>query len=93
MRRWALGAAIGLLALLWILVAATVLTTRYGDHMLWPPRPDARAVEIYVVSNGYHTGIAIPRGTLAEFSSGRGYPALRQRDQRQIGRASCRERV
>ena len=62
--------------LLWVLVVATVLTTRYGDPMLWPPRPDARSVEIYVVSNGYHTGVALPRAALAEFASGRGYPAL-----------------
>jgi uncharacterized protein (TIGR02117 family) len=76
MRRAAIGLAIGLLVLLWVLVVATVLTTRYGDPMLWPPRPDARSVEIYVVSNGYHTGVALPRAALAEFASGRGYPAL-----------------
>lgn len=76
MRRAALGLAIGLLALLWILGVATVLTTRYGDRMLWPPRPDAGSIEIYVVSNGYHTGVALPRAALAEFASGRGYPAL-----------------
>jgi len=76
MRRWALGLAIGLLALLWILGVATVLTTRYGDRMLWPPRPDAGSIEIHVVSNGYHTGVALPRAALAEFASGRGYPAL-----------------
>src|SRR5437016_3431515 len=75
MRRAALGLGIGLLALLWILGVATVLTTRYGDPMLWPAR-DARIVEVYVVSNGYHTGIALPRERLAEFASGRGYPAL-----------------
>jgi uncharacterized protein (TIGR02117 family) len=76
MRRAAIGLAVGLLALLWILGVTTVLTMRYADPMLWPPRPDARTVEIYVVSNGYHTGVALPRGTLAEFASGRGYPAL-----------------
>ena len=76
MRRAAIGLAIGLLALLWILVLTTVLTTRYGDPMLWPPRADARTIEIHVVSNGYHTGIAVPRAALAEFASGRGYPAL-----------------
>jgi uncharacterized protein (TIGR02117 family) len=44
--------------------------------MLWPPRPGARTIEIAVVSNGYHAGIALPRLALAEFASGRGYPAL-----------------
>jgi uncharacterized protein (TIGR02117 family) len=76
MRRWALGLGVVLLALFWILGVATVLTTRYGDRMLWPPRPDAGSIEIYVVSNGYHTGVALPRAALAEYASGRGYPAL-----------------
>jgi uncharacterized protein (TIGR02117 family) len=76
MRRAAIGLAVALLALLWIAVVAVIFTTRYGDPMLWPPRPDAGRVEIYVVSNGYHTGVALPRATLAEFASGRGYPAL-----------------
>jgi uncharacterized protein (TIGR02117 family) len=76
MRRWAIGLGIGVIALLWIVGVAIVLTTRYGDPMLWPPRAETRTVEIFVVSNGYHTGVALPRGTLAEFASGRGYPAL-----------------
>jgi uncharacterized protein (TIGR02117 family) len=76
MRRAAIGLGIGLIALLWIAGVAVIFTTRYGDPMLWPPRADTRTVEIYVVSNGYHTGVALPRATLAEFASGRGYPAL-----------------
>ena len=76
MRRWALALGVVLLALFWILGVATVLTTRYGDRMLWPPRPDAGLIEIYVVSNGYHTGVALPRAALAEYAGGRGYPAL-----------------
>ena len=43
--------------------------------MLWPPR-DERIVEVYVISNGYHAGLALPRARLAEFAGGRGYPAL-----------------
>ena len=76
MRRAAIGLAVGLLALFWVLVLATIATMRYADPMLWPPRADAGAIEVFVVSNGYHTGIALPRGALAEFASGRGYPAL-----------------
>jgi uncharacterized protein (TIGR02117 family) len=76
MRRWACGLGIAALALAGALIVATVLTTRYGDPMLWPPRPGAGSIEIYVVSNGYHTGLALPRAALAEFASGRGYPAL-----------------
>ena len=76
MKRLAIGVVIGLLALLWVLVVTTIVTARYGDPMLWPPRADARVIEVHLVSNGYHTGIAIPREALAEFASGRGYPAL-----------------
>jgi uncharacterized protein (TIGR02117 family) len=76
MRRWAERIGLTLFVLFSILLAATVLTTRYGDPMLWPPRPDAGSIEIFVVSNGYHTGVALPRAALAEFASGRGYPAL-----------------
>jgi uncharacterized protein (TIGR02117 family) len=75
MRRLAIGLAIGLLGPFWILVLTTIVTMRYADPMLWPAR-DGRTADIYVVSNGYHTGIALPRDTLAEFASGRGYPAL-----------------
>jgi uncharacterized protein (TIGR02117 family) len=75
-RRVAIGFAVVLLVLLWVLVVTTIVTTRYGDPMLWPPRADSRVIEVHLVSNGYHTGIAIPRDALAEFASGRGYPAL-----------------
>jgi uncharacterized protein (TIGR02117 family) len=75
--KW-LAAAIGivLLALFLFLGGATIATMRYADPMMWPPRADELSVEVAVVSNGYHTGIAIPRATLAEYAGGRGYPAL-----------------
>jgi uncharacterized protein (TIGR02117 family) len=80
MRRWArgLGAAFGLLLLfaIWMIGGAAWITARPADPMLWPPREGARTVEIYVISNGYHSGVALPRAALAEFASGRGYPAL-----------------
>jgi uncharacterized protein (TIGR02117 family) len=79
MRRWTirLGAVLLVLSVALVAFAATaVITAGPGDPMLWPPRPGARAIEIAVVSNGYHAGIALPRAALAEFASGRGYPAL-----------------
>ena len=80
MRRWAgrIAAGIGvvLLVLFWVIAGAAFITARPADPMLWPPRPDAGRVEVVLVSNGYHTGLALPRATLAEFASGRGYPAL-----------------
>ena len=54
---------------------AAWITARPADPMLWPPR-DGRIVDVYVISNGYHAGLALPRARLAEFASGRGYPAL-----------------
>ena len=79
MRRWAKGLAIafGVLVLfaVWMIGGAAWITARPGG-------PDAVAGarrahrEVYVISNGYHAGLALPRARLAEFASGRGYPAL-----------------
>jgi uncharacterized protein (TIGR02117 family) len=71
--RWAGRLAIALAVLLVVLAAAAAITARPADPMLWPPRPGERTVEIVVVSNGYHAGVALPRAALAEFA---GYPAL-----------------
>jgi uncharacterized protein (TIGR02117 family) len=80
MLRWArgLGVAFGVLLLfaVWMVAGAAWITARPADPMLWPPRAGARAIEITIVSNGYHAGLALPRAALAEFASGRGYPAL-----------------
>ena len=80
MRRWAgriaAGIGVALLVLLWVLAGAAYITARPADPMLWPPRADAGRIEVVLVSNGYHTGLALPRAALAEFASGRGYPAL-----------------
>jgi uncharacterized protein (TIGR02117 family) len=76
MRRLAAGLGIVLLLSLLAFAGAAFITSRPADPKLWPPRPDARAIEVFVVSNGYHTGIALPRPAVAEFSSERGYPAL-----------------
>ena len=79
MLRWArrFGVALGVLLLfaIWMIGGAAWITARPADPMLWPAR-DGRTVEVYVISNGYHAGLALPRATLAEFASGRGYPAL-----------------
>lgn len=73
---WRVGFGVVVLGALWALIAAAFITARPGDPMLWPPREGAGKVEIYVTSNGYHTGIALPRAALAEYAGGRGYPAL-----------------
>jgi uncharacterized protein (TIGR02117 family) len=80
MRRWArriaAGIGVALLVLLGALIGAAYITARPADPMLWPPREGARTIEVVLVSNGYHTGLALPRSTLAEYASERGYPAL-----------------
>ena len=80
MRRWAAriaaGIGVALLVLLGVLIGAAYITARPADPMLWPPSPDAAKIEVVLVSNGYHAGLALPRATLAEYASERGYPAL-----------------
>lgn len=75
-RRLGLVLGIVLLLALGVLGAAAVITARPADPTLWPPRPDARQIDIVVTSNGYHAGLALPRAALAEAASSRGYPAL-----------------
>jgi uncharacterized protein (TIGR02117 family) len=75
-KRIAFWLGVVVLGALWGLAGAAVITARPADPMLWPPRPDAATIEIAVTSNGYHSGVALPRTVLAEFASGRGYPAL-----------------
>lgn len=79
MWRWAKGLAIAFVVLalfaVWMIGGAAWITARPADPMLWPPR-EGRIIEVYVISNGYHAGLALPRARLAEFAGGRGYPAL-----------------
>jgi uncharacterized protein (TIGR02117 family) len=76
MRGWARRFGIGLVVLTGILVAATLLTARPADPALWPPREGAASVQVFVVSNGYHTGLALPRAALADLASEKGHAAL-----------------
>jgi uncharacterized protein (TIGR02117 family) len=48
-----------------VLVAA-IATARSGDRSLYPAPSGTPVVEAFVVSNGYHSGIAIPRAALGE---------------------------
>jgi len=73
---WRVGLGVVLLGALWALAGAAFITARPADPMLWPPRAGAATIEIVVTSNGYHSGVALPRAVLAEYASGRGYPAL-----------------
>ena len=57
------GVAVAFLLLL------TLATARPGDASLYPPAP-ADAVTVYLVDNGYHTDLALPRAALAGHRSG-----------------------
>jgi uncharacterized protein (TIGR02117 family) len=59
-----------------VLAALTALTARSGDAMLWPPPAGAPAIEIHVVSHGYHAGVVLPRAAMAEAAARRGDTAL-----------------
>jgi uncharacterized protein (TIGR02117 family) len=57
-------------------VAATLVTLRWGDRALYPAPAGERTVRVLVVSHGYHAGIVLPRATLGDVASRRGYAAL-----------------
>ena len=76
MRRAASFVGLSLAASLAILFLAAVVTARPSDPSLWPPAPDTPATDVYVVSHGYHAGIAISTSRLAQVASQRGYAAL-----------------
>lgn len=55
-------------------IVATIATARRGDQALYPP--SGPAIEAFVVSNGYHSGIAVPRAALSEAGRRQGLAAL-----------------
>lgn len=68
--RFLLAGLIGLAAALWTL-------TRPGDPALYPAPPDEAGVTVYLLDNGFHTDLAVPRaalmaggGPLAEATAG-----------------------
>ncbi len=75
-RRWPRRLGIIVATLAFMFLAAIFVTLRSGDRALYPAPADEPTVRVFVVSHGYHAGIALPRGTLAEVASRRGYPAL-----------------
>jgi uncharacterized protein (TIGR02117 family) len=63
-------------AIVLAIVALAVATARPGDPALWPPKPDDPSTEIFVVSHGYHAGIAIATTVLAAAARESGDTAL-----------------
>jgi uncharacterized protein (TIGR02117 family) len=48
-----------------LLAAAILATAKPGDSSLWPPQAGAATVGVWLVSHGYHAGIAVPRASAA----------------------------
>jgi uncharacterized protein (TIGR02117 family) len=68
--RFLVAALLGLIAALWTL-------TRPGDPILYPAPPGEAGVTVYLLDNGFHTDLAVPRaalmdggGALAEATAG-----------------------
>jgi hypothetical protein len=57
------AAAAGLVAVL--AIAAAFVWRTPVDRTLYPPRPGEPALTVYVVNNGYHTDLVLPREALA----------------------------
>ena len=76
MKRLAAGLGIVLLLVVVMFAGAALWTARPSDPALWPPRPGAPAIDIAVISNGYHAGLALRRAAIADVASQRGYAAL-----------------
>ena len=75
-RRWGRRLLIAIAAVAIVFAAATLGTLRSGDRALYPAPARDPTVRVFVVSHGYHAGIVLPRATLADVASRRGYAAL-----------------
>ena len=76
MRRWrrklAVAVAVGLAAL----AVALFATDLPGDAALYPAKPGGPTLAVFVVSNGFHTGLAIQRSDLAAVAKSASAAAL-----------------
>ncbi len=76
MRRLFRGIGYGLVAIVLAVVVLAGATARPGDRSLWPPKPGDGASDIFVVSHGYHSGIAVSTAQLAAAAQSSGDLAL-----------------
>jgi uncharacterized protein (TIGR02117 family) len=76
MRRWGRRLLFALAAIAAVFVGATLVTMRAGDRALYPAPPGQPTVSVFVISHGYHAGIALPRTMVADVASRRGHAAL-----------------
>jgi uncharacterized protein (TIGR02117 family) len=76
MRRLIRFIGYGLIAILVALGLLALITARASDPALWPPKPGAPQIEIFVVSHGYHAGLAFATAQLAQAAQRDGHAAL-----------------
>ncbi len=58
-----------LLGLALVLIAVVVLTARPGNPDLFPRPAGEQGVDILLVNNGYHSGLVLPRASIASIAS------------------------
>lgn len=76
MRRLFRGIGYGLSAIALAILVLAGATARPSNPDLWPPKPGEPATEIFVVSHGYHSGIALSTGQVAAVARKNGDLAL-----------------
>lgn len=64
----------GLAAL--VCLAILLAGTRWGDRSLYPAAPGAPSIPVYLVSNGFHSGLVLPRAALSEVAGDTGQGAV-----------------
>jgi uncharacterized protein (TIGR02117 family) len=67
---WSLGALVA------AFIVASIATIRSGDARLYPPPAGAARVEVFIVTNLYHSSLVVPREGLAEAARRGSLPAL-----------------
>jgi uncharacterized protein (TIGR02117 family) len=76
MRRLIRGIGYGLSAIALAVIVLAGATARTADPALWPPKPGAPAIDIFVVSHGYHAGLVFDTVQLADAARRDGNAAL-----------------
>jgi uncharacterized protein (TIGR02117 family) len=76
MRRLFRGIGYGLSAVALAIIVLAGATARPADPALWPPKPGEPAIEIFVLSHGYHAGLVVPTAKLAAAAQRNGALAL-----------------
>ncbi|KAA2235137.1 DUF2459 domain-containing protein [Salinarimonas soli] len=75
-RRRLARAGVALLLVVTLAAGAVVLTARGADPALWPPKPGEPAIVVHLVTNGFHTGLVLPRERLLQVARAAGQGGL-----------------